>query len=196
MSWREEASENNRLITFYYQPVASHSLPQQQQQPPPNNNNNDDNDDDDVTLTYRETDSLYGETLEHSTGATVEVVDLTSSQSEPHVQRGSGCVDNTEGGLAGYSPSTETQKENQENTAPHMALTTEEDVYGPREAKRLKLLNNQTFLFSNESRCDASPTRACPDVVKSNPMKGRLAQVSVNLGVPFAPLENSGTPVR
>ncbi|WPT15133.1 hypothetical protein PSENEW3_00003074 [Picochlorum sp. SENEW3] len=173
----EEASLNNRLITFYFQPVASsHSLPQQ----PINNNNNDD---DDVTLTYRETDSLYDETLEHSSGATVEVVDLTGSQSESHVP----CLEDD---LANYSPRTKTCKENQENTAPQVA-------YGPREAKRLKLLNNDsTCLFSGERCCDPSPQKICPDAVKSTPMQGRLTEVSVNLGVPFAPLEKSGDRVH
>eukprot|EP00889_Picochlorum_renovo_P002022 jgi/Picre1/29052/NNA_004446.t1 len=175
----EEASLNNRLITFYFQPVASsHSLPQQ----PINNNNNDD--DDDVTLTYRETDSLYDETLEHSTGATVEVVDLTGSQSESHVP----CLEDDD--LANYSPRTETCKENQENTAPQVA-------YGPGDAKRLKLLNNDsTCLFSGERCCDASPQKICPDAVKSTPMQGRLTEVSVNLGVPFARLEKSGDRVH
>ncbi|KAI8105018.1 hypothetical protein M9435_000191 [Picochlorum sp. BPE23] len=174
----EEASLNNRLITFYFQPVASHSL---RQQTIINNNNNDD--DDDVTLTYRETDSLYDETLEHSTGATVEVVDLTGSQSESHVP----CLEDD---LANYSPRTETCKENQENTAPQVA-------YGPGDAKRLKLLNNNsTCLFSDERCCDASPQKICPDAVKSTPMQGRLTEVPVKLGVPFAPLENSGDRVH
>eukprot|EP00889_Picochlorum_renovo_P007571 jgi/Picre1/34601/NNA_002069.t1 len=183
MGWREEASKNNRMITFYYQPVASsHSLRQQ----PINNNNNNNDDDGDVTLTYRETDSLYDETLEHSTGATVEAVDLTGSQSESHVP----CLEDDENDLANYSPRTETRKENQENTAPQVA-------YGPREAKRLKLLNNNsTCLFSDEQCCDASPQRICPDAVKSTPMQGRLTEVPVKLRVPFVPLENSGDRVH